>query len=363
MPIHHDAVDLLYAWDKEMSQGDNPTTAPFCSTVHHLLSQSRLDDALNDIAEMIPAPLGEEGLNNLMNAAHLLAMETMIGNPEDPQAPFALLVALPLFGIVSSLSLDEGFWPKVNAHLRASVTAHLGREPIQFELRPLPQSTRPEALTLLTVDHLRQLTEELGRGDLTRQAKELVDFDAEGDAVHDPIFHSTSVQVMGQRMALASLVFDPDEWAPGESLNEWLSDLDPDKAWASDFFTQERVVMPPMGLPGAMTEALAARFRLMVDVGLDDRDLHPNLNTAQLKWQVDEDPENGMMIFLPHVDGASLDPIPVPGRWLMLAGADGVQEACQAWGNQSSFTDGVTADEDDTPPEPMEATQRRRRLH
>jgi hypothetical protein len=361
MTASTDAQVLLHAWELQTAQGEAIHSVPFPEAVMHLLKHQRLDEALNAVGEIDPMPLTNEALANFMNLAHAISMEQVIGDPEDPTAPFGLLVALPMFGLLPKLVLDEHFWPAVNAHLLTSAQAHLGKADVKFFLQPMTRLVRPEALAMLTVDSLHALTHELGQGQPGAAAATLVGLEEEVDASSDTFMHSAHVSVMGQRLALATVVYDPSDWEKHASVAEWLSDLMADDAWTRHFFEADRAVMLPMAVPEAMIEALGTRMRMMVDIDLDDRGMNPDREMATLDWEVlDSDGSDGLVTFLPVVNGVTLDPVPFPGGWAALIGPDGLNEACNIWLEAPSLAHQHEATRE---PEPLTPTPSRRRLH
>lgn len=358
-----DAQLLLSKWAIPTPDNAGTVMVPFCEAVETLLNADRLDAAINALAGAVPA-MEDDDLHNLMQLAHSLSMETAIPAKQTPghDIPLGQMVAFPMLGTLRSLTIDPAFWTAVNDHLTVAAKAYLGRNDLVFQVCPLDNVTRPESLSMLTVDSLRRLTVELATGQPGPSVALLVEMDQTLDAVSDPYMKkSTAVQQVGQRMALAALVYDPDQWHDGINVLSWLDDLMADDAWMKQFFTADRFVMPAMGVPEAMVEMLAARFRLSVDISLEDREMVPDRTTADLSWSVVDEIEatDGVVSFLPHINGVSLDPIPVTGGWLTMIGPEGVSDACSAWEGEQPIT-GTQAKPE---PDDFVTAPRRHRLH
>lgn len=366
MSLNRDAENLWDAWKTERATDHVPDSAtPFTDAVEDLLEKRQLEDTLDALFGLDRALAEDDTLQRLHRA--VLAQTLFVAvDPDTDEAPhlegrqlYAQLVALPMLGVTADLVLADDFWGQALDTLRERAQLHLDRDDVFLDLPALAQPVRAEVCSQLKLDTWRELLFELVAAERGPRTSMLIDYDAELNSMEDPALrNSAHVQEIGQRMALGVLIYDSNEWGHPDAFEDFLEAVSDDPSWVAQFGNDQRVILSPMDLRGAMTETLAARLRLVVQIGMEDRNMTVQPGPITMQWRVlaDDVERTGMVELVPEVNGVSLDPVPVPGNWLALIGPDNVTEAQGAV--MDSFPDEIEADE----PEP-ERPIRRHRLH
>jgi len=329
--IEAQARDLWDRWVTELALPTDAAEHPFYDRADALLDEGQLNAVVTALFDLVPPVADEVGLHRLVQACQQLAQSVELTGVEASDADVVVhgqLVAVTMGGAVDQLTLDANFWPLIESFLHEKFITRAKRQlgqPLTLEILPMATLLHAEACAQLQMDSMRHLAYELV-GEPGVVSAQLAQHQRHLQA------ERTGEVAMGQRLALAVIVYDPAQFPDDEDLADWLQTLDPtDPAWLAHMPQETRWVLPPTDLVHAMGQTLWNHLRMGVDLSRAQHGL--SMESKAVDWgQVEEDEATGLVTFHPVAEGAQrLAPIEVSGAWLSLVGPEGVKDILAMW--------------------------------
>lgn len=320
------AQALWSLWVQEQGISKQAKAFPFFVKVQTLLSAREMNPVLDALFDMSDDLQPGNLLFPLVAQVQRMAQWHV---QHDKGVSFhTQLVAIPLGGPTSADADCKALWDGVVHYLQQRFrgrTRKRGRPDLGLTVSHLPILVAPEACAMLTVDDLLALTQEMAKGAAPAMAVKLMEAHMQWERAHPDEIKETS-----QRMAIAVLTHNADQFPANEGLDNWLTDIDPaDWLWQRHMDRKAHWAFPPQSLTEAMMDMLWKRVEQHVVQACQAVDM--SLTPEDIRWLEVSDHDDESVDLIPGARGQALPTLTLPSNWFSLIGPEAIDDLMHMW--------------------------------